>query len=68
MPLLGCSLLDSIANLENNSRFYQEFARSILHVRAVTNLQTHVAPGKTTALLNSDEFYFVLTKTQGFRF
>ena len=40
---------------ENNSRQSkpcQEFVRSILLVGAVTNLNTHMALGRTAALLN----------------
>ena len=55
MPLLGCSLLDNMVDRENNSKFYQKFC-SKHSTCTCRDLQTHVAPGKTTALLNFDEF------------
>ena len=50
--MIAFSLLDNMADRENYSKFYQKFVRSILYVRAVTNLQNQVALGRTEAILN----------------
>ena len=61
--MIAFSLLDNMADRENYSKFYQKFVRSILYVRAVTNLQNQVALGRTAAILN-----FRRIRTHGCRF
>ena len=43
---------NNITDWENNSRSDQDFLRIILHVHAITNLQTQAELGRTVAVLN----------------